>query len=245
MKKFVSVFGLFAKMSFYKIILIFVILSVLQLSLYGIRLNSLLTEDINNIPMLEETFNFIYPLSFLACLCIVCKVLISSSNHSEKTAYTVRRLQIGEKAFFYIQTVYNFLMLFALFAVQAILLFAMCKYYVSQAPSEIISEQSLFLAFYRVDFLHSVLPLDETFMVSGNLSIIIGLSFACALFSYKSRHGKFSYSILVLLAVVCLSFTRSMGYVSSDVTFHVDTLLVVLKGLYTVHIKEEEDEETN
>ena len=175
MKKFVSVFGLFGKMSFYKIILWLVILSVLQLSLYGIRLNGLLTEDINNIPILEETFNFIYPLSFLACLCIVCKVLISSSNHSEKTAYTVQRLQTGEKAFFYIQTAYNFLMLFALFAVQAMLLFAMCKYYINNAPSELVSDMSLFFAFYRVDFLHSVLPLDETFKVSGNLSIIIGL----------------------------------------------------------------------
>mgnify|MGYP006788954923 CR=1 FL=1 len=68
MKKFVSIFGLFAKMSFYKIILWLVILSVLQFSLYTIRLNGLLTEDINNIPMLEETFNFIYPISFLACL---------------------------------------------------------------------------------------------------------------------------------------------------------------------------------
>lgn len=245
MKKFVSVFGLLAKMSFYKIILIFVILSVLQLSLYGIRLNGILTEDINNIPMLEETFNFIYPISFLACLCMVCKVLISSSNHSEKTAYTVGRLQIGEKAFFYIQTVYNFLMLFALFAVQAILLFAMCKYYINNAPSELVSEMSMFMAFYTVDFLHSVLPLDETFMVSGNLSIIIGLSFACALFSYKSRHGKFSYSILVLLAVVCLSFTRSMGNISNDITFHICAFIVVLMGLYTIYIKEEEDEETN
>ena len=132
--------------------------------------------------------HIIYPLSFLACLCIVCKVLISSSNHSEKTAYTVGRLQIGEKAFFYIQTAYNFLMLFALFAVQAILLFAMCKYYVSQAPSEIISEQSLFLAFYRVDFLHSVLPLDETFMVVGNLSIIIGLFNIVSLLNSFCKH---------------------------------------------------------
>lgn len=245
MKKFVSIFGLFAKMSFYKIILIFVILSVLQLSLYGIRLNGVLTEEINNIPMLEETFNFIYPLSFLACLCMVCKVLISSSNHSEKTAYTVQRLQTGEKAFFYIQTAYNAFMLSILFFVQVLLLFIMCKYYIYKAPSELVSDMSLFFAFYRVDFLHSILPLDDTSMVVGNLSIIIGLSFSCALFSFKSRHGKFSYSIIWLLAVVCLSFTRSMGTISSDINFQVCTLLVVLKGLYTVHVKEEEDEETN
>ena len=243
MKKFVSIFGLFAKMSFYKIILIFVILSVLQLSLYGIRLNGVLTEeDINNIPMLEETFNFIYPLSFLACLCMVCKVLISSSNHSEKTAYTVRRLQIGEKAFFYIQTVYNFLMLFALFAVQAILLFVMCKYYINNAPSELISDQSLFLAFYRVEFLHSVLPLDDIFMVFRNIFILVGLAFASASFSFKGRRGKFGYSISILAVVTCITFIQGIG---DAPPYDIPALIVIAKALYTVHVKEEEDEETN
>ena len=245
MKKFVSVFGLFGKMSFCKIILWIVILSVLQFSLYFVSLNGTLSADINDAPILEETFTSFYSISFLVCLCIVCKLLISPSNHSEKTAYTVQRLQINDKAFFYIQTVYNAFMLSILFFVQILLLFIMCKYYIYKAPSALVSDMSLFLAFYRVDFLHSILPLDDTSMVVGNLSIIIGLSFSCALFSFKSRHGKFSYSIIWLLAVVCLSFTRSMGNISSDINFQVCTLLVVLKGLYTVHVKEEEDEETN
>ncbi len=243
MRKFVSIFGLFAKMSFYKIILIFVILSVLQLSLYGIRLNVVLTEDINNIPMLEETFNFIYPLSFLACLCMVCKVLISSSNHSEKTAYTVQRLQIGEKAFFYIQTVYNFLMLFALFAVQAMLLFAMCKYYINNAPSELISEMSLFMAFYRVDFLHSVLPLDDIFMVFRNIFILVGLAFASASFSFKGRRGKFGYSIIILAVITCIMFIQGIEDAPYNITLHLAALIVIAKALYTVHVKEKRNEE--
>ncbi len=248
MKKYISVFGLFGKMSFRKIILCFVLLSVLQLSFYCINLNNALSaaESIDSVPILEETFiTSFYGISFLVCLCLVCKFLISSQNHSEKTAYAVQRLQIDEKVFFYVQTVYNAIMLFMLFAVQTVLLFVMCKYYVFKAPSELVSEMSLFMAFYRGDFLHSILPLDETFMVVGNLFIIIGLSFACALFSFKSRHGKFSYSIIWLLAKVCLLFTRSIGNVSSDISFQVITLLIILKGLYTVHVKEEEDEETN
>ena len=246
MKKYISVFGLFGKMSFRKIILCFVLLSVLQLSFYCINLNSALSaaESIDSVPILEETFiTSFYGISFLVCLCLVCKFLISSQNHSEKTAYAVQRLQIDEKVFFYIQTVYNAFMLFFLFAVQTVLLFAMCKYYVFKAPSELVSEMSLFMAFYRDDFLHSVLPLDDTLAVFGNISVIAGLSFACAAFSFKSRRGKFSSSVMIFLALVCLTFTRSVGNISNDLTFYVIALIVIVKALCTLYIGEEEDEE--
>lgn len=235
MRKYLSIFGLFGKMSFCKIFVCFVILSVFQLSIYFVNFSEAL--------ILEETFTLLYPISFLACLVLVCKLLISSSNHSEKTAYTVQRLQTSEKAFFHIQTVYNAVILFTLFALQSILLFVMCNYYISHSAAELTSEMSLFLAFYRVDFLHSVLPLDDTLVVFGNIFLIIGLSFACAVFSYKGRRGKFSYSIIIFLALVCVTFTRGIGNVSNDITFHVAALIVTGKALFTVYMQEEENEE--
>ena len=170
---------------------------------------------------------------------MICKVLISSSNHSEKTAYTVRRLQIGEKAFFYIQTAYNAFMLSILFFVQILLLFIMCKYYIYKVPSDLVSDMSLFFAFYRVDFLHSILPLDEVIMTLGNVALIIGLSFSISSFSFKSRRGKFGFSVIILLAVVLITFQRSLGS-SFNITLHVAGSIAAAKAIWTIHRYTEE-----
>ncbi len=248
MKKYISVFGFLGRISFYKILACFVLLSVSQLSYYYISLknNLQLYSQNGKLPILEETFTAFYAITFFICLFLVCRFIISPQNHSEKTAYTVKRLRITEKKFFYIQTVYNALIIFILFALQAVLLFVMCKYYISTVPDRFISEQSLFLAFYRVDFLHSILPLEDTFLSVRNAFIIVGLAFASASFSFKGRHGKFGYSIIVFFIILCMMFICSIGDISNNITLHLAAFIVTVRALMTVHgDKEEEDEEIN
>ena len=90
-----------------------------------------------------------------------------------------------------------------------------------------MSNQTLFLAFYRNDFMHTILPLEDgpgwwMLALAGVTTAI-----AAATFTKLQRSGKFGFELLLLVAAVLIYFPRSMGY---DLAF----ILVTYVAIYCV-----------
>lgn len=120
---------------------------------------------------------------FLAALVFVYFILIVTERDRSgcKSSYTLLRLKVSEKKQFVIKTVYNFLCLMLVFALQILAAIAICRLYEAKLPSELVSPQYLFLTFYRNEFLHCILPMADVgkWVCSFLLLLALAMDAAC------------------------------------------------------------------
>lgn len=79
-----------------------------------------------------------------------------------------------------------------------------------------ISDQTIFLAFYRSGFLHSLLPLGEATRYVRNVVLILCLGTLTAHFSFLQRRGRRGLSMVILTTLVLVNFPRPMGGFASN-----------------------------
>lgn len=75
--------------------------------------------------------------------------------------YTLRRLRISERTVFLWHVLSCFFCFVILWMAEILVLTALCRYFLTQEITSGLSNQALFLAFYRNAFLHSILPLES------------------------------------------------------------------------------------
>ncbi len=220
MKKILSVFYLIARHSFYKIIAVMAVSGIVQYLFFRKELNAIVNTqsttltgylDIERVISLSA-INVIFALTVVTILLFLS---VTGAAFGSRTNYTVKRLLISEKAFFSIQSVYNFIVLITLLGAEILLTYAFTQQYMSVANESFISNQSVFLAFYRNEFLHSLLPLSDILIWVRNAMQIITFSLAASFFSYKQRRGKRSIAV-IFLAV--FSIIWNSGNVGGDLT---------------------------
>ena len=102
------------------------------------------------------------------------------------------------------------LILILFVSVQIIVAYGLCNYYVSIVP-EGVTNQSIFLAFYRSVFLHSILPLEASLKWLANILVMLALGFATAMFPYKQRRRKMSVHMILMLGVTLMFFPSELG----------------------------------
>ena len=121
------------------------------------------------------------PLFFLAALALVMVVLIwTEVRMSEKAGYTMMRLGLSRKELFAIKTIYNVACLALLFVVQIWLAIGLLAWYRTYIPAGIDMPQLFFLTFYRNEFLHCILPMQEIGKWIRNLLMVAALSMTAA-----------------------------------------------------------------
>ncbi len=100
---------------------------------------------------------------FLTALVLVAFLLIVTEGDRGgcRSSYTLFRLKVSRKQQFVVKTVYNFLCLMMVFAVQILAALVICRLYAERLPAELVSPQYLFLVFYRSEFLHCILPMAD------------------------------------------------------------------------------------
>ena len=131
-----------------------------------------------------------------------------------------------------------------LWMVQMATAFALCRWYLALAEPEFVSNQTVFLAFYRSKFLHGLLPLAESSAWVRNFFVVLGLGCASAYFPYLQRRGKFSVSVLLLLVISIIWFPRNVGIAAGDFWVIFSSVAVIGWIVYKVFIKEGEQDET-
>lgn len=245
MKKHLSVFGFFARSSFFKVFLILLAMCAVESAFFHFELQDALEayEAVgSDMASLERMFmraatNVYFRVALVLISIVIC---LPGCEFKSNTRYTLRRLSISERATFFHQAAYNALVYMMLIAVQLITVFGLSQYYLSAAPEECISNQTIFLAFYRNDFLHSLLPLEDVGLWIRNGLLIISLALAAAEYPYRQRRHKFSTTALALGIYIIVYFDQSIGQLGHVIITGVVSLIIIGEVIYTLTKKDEE-----
>ncbi len=98
------------------------------------------------------------------------------------------------------------------------------------------SEQTVFLAFYRNPFLHSLLPLEETSRYIGNAILVLCLGVSSACFSFRLRQGRKGIAVIALAAVTVAEFSREMGSLGGDALRSVIAVIIAASAVAGIRI---------
>jgi len=199
MKKALALFSLIARHSVGKVLAVLVLLTAGNAAAFfpelGNRARSLSS-------MLDSFILMaVFLGSFLALSSILCRQLADRGGHQN---YFLNRLRLRGATVYWTHVLYNSLCYFLLFAVEALSLLVLCMITVSRFP-ESYNHQSIVMACWQSDLLHTFFPLSDWLGWLTNGVILAGLGIFTAAAPTKNRNGKSSFSaaLMILIVVVC------------------------------------------
>ena len=110
----------------------------------------------------------------------------------------------------------------------------LCAYYADCAPSEFTGSQTVFLAFYRNEFLHALLPLSDISLWVRNACLLIGFGVCTALFPFKQRRRGFAISVPSLVVSGLIFFRCGIGETLGCVFYSLFALVLAAYAIYSV-----------
>ena len=236
MKKYLSVFYLTARHSFYKIIALMTLSGIVQYLLFQKELTALLNSDISSLTGYRDiervislsAINIVFAVTVAAVIFLLSVTAVAFGSECN---YTVNRLSVSESVYFTLQSFYNFLVLIFILGFEIVLTYIFTQKYIESANVCFVSNQSVFLAYYRNEFLHSILPLSDILIWIRNAMQIFTLSLAASFFSYKQRRGKRSIAVIFL---TIFSIIWNSGNVGGDLTVIITYILCVCMSAYII-----------
>jgi len=226
MKKYLSVFMLMTRATFYKVLLLLLCIAILQSGYFYLVLNNEITmyngkEISMDLPSsLPENLidNAHIPLFFGIAFILLTFILCRSwRENGSRPGYTFRRLNVSEKYVMVCNAIYNAMCYGLLILVEIVISYLLCQMYMAQVSPERTSIQTIFLAFYRNDLLHSILPLDEVSGWIRNIIMVLCLGYASADFPYRRRYGNLGLNIIILTVMSLMFFISEVGLMGMDV----------------------------
>lgn len=187
MKKNLSIFALAARATLGKIILLILTLMAGEIGMFYLHLNTR-----QYLGTLEEVVDGsrVYLLFIVAYLCVF--IILEAFCRKQKgsnPAYLVNRLSVSQRQFTIVSSTYNICCLTLLFAAQVITDLILACIYIELNTADSYAPAA-FLAFYRNDFFHSLLPLGDLYSILTNVVLLVSLGTALACSSWKARQGS-------------------------------------------------------
>lgn len=228
MRKHLSVLMLAARSTVYKVVGLLLIMAAVQAALFRFALQN---DESSGLELLITQSRV--PLVCGVCFLILCALLslTGCELHGSKLRYTLQRLSVDERTTVLWWAAYNIICLIIFWGVQLAVVLLLCRIYTAQADPARVSGQTVFLAFYRNKFLHSLLPLGETSRYIRNVLLIVGLGVSSACFSFRLRHGEKGIAVIVLAAAAVVFFPQTMGSFGNDLFMYVLTLAVTASAV--------------
>ncbi|MBQ8279219.1 MAG: hypothetical protein IJZ23_05205 [Roseburia sp.] len=249
MKKYISIFELFARNTIYKLWLILIAMGIVQIVMFWRAMAEWAPIGVAEYGILEAVEYYglewmvdrsnsagFMGVAFVLMTAVLCW---SGCNIGSKSNYTIQRLQVSEKAVFIMQSLYNSFCYVLLLGVQLAVLLVQCRMFIEQSDN--VTNQTVFLAFYRNEFMHSVLPMESGFRWFMNGVLIICCGVAAALFTFLQRRGKTAWTLLVTVAAILLGFVQELGNQLILVTAIVVFIIVGLATYFHVFQKNEDE----
>ena len=210
MKRYVSVFQMIIRSSIYSVLSILVLMAVAESILLTIAWNQ---PSVDLQPTLEEWIEHSWIcIPFLLAYWLITKVLASSgTNVGSMQSYTLQRLRIPEKKVYLLQCIYNIFIYVLLWMTQVLILFGTSAFYMKYKTGVILTNQTVFLAFYRSKFMHSVFPMED---ILGRYILgfyIVGTGILTAFFTKNQRRGKITWALIVYVVLAVFVFQRNLG----------------------------------
>ena len=198
MKKHLSVLALYAGNTFLRLLALMIAMGALETALFALHWNRWEFVD-GNMPAVE---NLLVGLPLVSAMTLLALLFLICLDDGKTTAasYSLRRLRIPEEAAILWRAVYNGICLLLLWAVQTAVALGLCSWYARAIGPEYSSSLTVFLAFYRVPFLHNLLPLGCWLRYLRNIVLLLALGFCAAVRTYKLRRGsQYGWGIIVFL----------------------------------------------
>ena len=250
MKKHLSILGLFARQTLPPVLGVLFLSCAVQAISFRFSLRNALVAyeaDIGNgFPQLEILLPraAVYAYFALGYLLITALLCLCGCQFRTKSSYTWQRLSLSEHTVLLWQWLYNILIYLLLWLVQTVFTFALCRYYLVAAPESAISGQTMFLAWWRSEYLHALLPLADTALWIRNGLLLLTLALAAAIFPYKQRRGKYSGSAIALIPYTLITFERDIGE-WAHVGLALTVAAIVLCEWISMRLFTDESEEVN
>lgn len=239
MKKHLSVFGLFARSTIYKVLGVLALMCGIEIVLFAKKYSEAGAPEY--VARLEtyidiSAIDVCFAAAFVLITVILC---LPGTEYRTKVSYTLQRLSVSESGVFFHQAGYNSLIYLLLWSVQLVVIYGISLYYDAVVPAAFANNQTTFLAFYRSSFMHTLLPLSDVLLWIRNFFLAAAMGSVSADFSYKQRRKKFGISAAVMVIYILLFFSRGIGD-----TFHcgvaiVLSCIVIGQMAYTVFHREE------
>ena len=240
MKKHLSVFMLMARSSIYKVISVLFAMTVAELGLFYERMKVWAVGDTYNLESMIEGSHivWVFGAAFLLITIYLCQ---TGCGFSSKTGYTLQRLSISERMVFVWQSIYNMMCYSLLWFVQILVVFGVCSLYVTMAPEGYVTNQTIFLAFYRNDFLHSLLPMEDAGFWFKNVLIVFSMGICSAHYPMAQRRGKKIQEVMFLTACIVVFFVGELGEYIAPIMIICCSMLCVIYAVVQVFSKDEEE----
>lgn len=233
-----SLWALLARGSIYQILAILAIMAVGECALFRWSLMQKIGHGWFQFVRFETVFSgnsrYVfrngYFILFIAAFCLIFIILLrnETENSKSRVSYTLSRLRISRRHLYLVRMLYNFLCFCLLFAVQIWTVLWMCRLY-RESMSELVGSQFEFLVFYRIPFLHNLLPLAETAKWVRNLLVALALSAGLAV-SLEQRNFTPYWALLVLNAEGYVADVGFQGVdLTIDIVFGIALLVAALK----------------
>lgn len=222
MRKHLAVLALWARLKLGKVFGLLVLMAVFEAALFGGRLLRAGEDP----PLLEDLLwgiSILCAVTFLAVFALLCW-------EPGERRYTLGRLSVSEEAVVLWSAACNSVCLLALWAVQTAAALALCAWYAASLPPEYASGQTLFLAFYRLEFLHGLLPLADWGVYLRNLFLALALGFGAAVQPYRYRRsGKLPLLPAALAAATVVLFPQETANFQDNLTLLLLALLLLVR----------------
>lgn len=238
-KQHIAVFMLFVRSSLYPVLVLSALMAAAEWQLFHFAWKALEQQYLDGESVMRTAEVIVdkagMELVFLMTLGIMTILLVktgrSMGSHQE---YTLYRLGITPKSVCLWQALYNSCCFFLLWAVQAVVAFGLGLYFVQAADRSLVTNQSLFLAFYRNDFLHAVLPLERMMGWVRNVAWFLALGCSISYDSYCSRRGKHSVWLWALLVGGIASFSQGLGATGLGAAVVLYLVILAVMGYFTL-----------
>ena len=125
--------------------------------------------------------------------------------------------------------------------VQILIGIGLCRVYEAMAPAEFVSNQTVFLAFYRSKFLHSFLPFEDTWVWIRNILLVVALGVCSSRKPGKNR--KIGIGSCFLIAATGVFFVQEIGDTASVVILTIATIICAVPAVVKALSKEVPDED--
>jgi len=241
MKRYLSVFEMITRCSIYKVLGLLLAMVIAESIALGIAWNQQLAVYQ---PNLEEWIDQSYILIvFGIAFFLLTKVLTSTgTNVGSMQGYTLQRLRIKESEVHKLQCVYNILAYVLLWMTQLVVFLVAATFYMNYKSNAVLTNQTVFLAFYRNEFMHSILPLGDVVSWFLLFFFIVVTGILTARFSRMQRSGQTAWSVVVILVMSVFCFPRALG--EEPVFILIGTFIwsvfLVLQGILNKEAKENE-----
>ena len=227
MKKHSSVFMLMARSTIYRVLGLLIVMAVAEAGLFWLRLQQ---GAIDGNFSLEAIISESRLSWACAAFFLFVNVILSWGSYTISDAYTAARLSVSGKAVYLWQCIYNSLCYLLFWMVQILIGIGLCLVYEAMAPAEFVSNQTVFLAFYRSNFLHSFLPFEDTWVWVRNILLVVALGICSSRIPGKNR--KIGIGSCFLIAATGVFFVQGIGEaVALIITAIVCAVPAVVKAL--------------